>query len=54
MLKVKITNEEAEIRYTNWISLLIELIKPKNLFLIGGRGVAKSTDIIAKRTIDII
>lgn len=54
MPKIKITNEEAEIRYSNWISTLIDLIKPKNLYLFGGRGVAKSSDIIAKRAIDII
>lgn len=54
MPKIKITSEEAEIRYSNWISTLIDLIKPKNLYLFGGRGVAKSSDIIAKRAIDII
>lgn len=54
MPKIKITSEEAELRYSNWISTLIDLIKPKNLYLFGGRGVAKSSDIIAKRAIDII
>jgi len=34
--------------------MLIDLIKPKNLYLFGGRGVAKSSDIMAKRTIDVI
>jgi len=29
-------------------------MKPKNLYLYGGRGVAKSTDILAKRTIDVV
>lgn len=50
----KITPQEADIRYSNWISTLIDLVKPTNLFLFGGRGTAKSTDILAKRTIDII
>jgi hypothetical protein len=54
MPKIKITTEQADIRYSNWISTLIDLIKPANLYLYGGRGTAKSTDILAKRTIDVI
>lgn len=54
MPRIKITPDEAELRYSNWISTLVDLIKPKNLYLFGGRGVAKSSDIIAKRTIDVI
>ena len=54
MLRNKITAQEADIRYSNWISILIDLIKPTNLYLYGGRGTAKSTEILAKRTIDII
>ncbi len=33
--------------------MIIDLIKPKNLVFIGGRGTAKSTDIIAERSIDV-
>lgn len=33
---------------------MVDIIKPKNLYLVGGRGTAKTQDIIAKRTIDII
>lgn len=51
---MKLKPEEAEIRYSNWISTLIDLIKPSNLYLFGGRGTAKSTDILAKRSIDVI
>ena len=54
MPKFKITPKEGDIRYSNWISTLIDLIKPANLYLYGGRGTAKSTDILAKRTIDVI
>lgn len=50
----KLTSQEADIRYSNWIATLIDLIKPANLYLFGGRGTAKSTEIIAKRAIDII
>lgn len=49
----KVSVDDIEIRYANWIKLIIDLIKPKNLVFIGGRGTAKSTDIIAERSIDI-
>ena len=54
MSKNKVTHEEADIRYSNWIATLIDLIKPANLYLYGGRGTAKSTDILAKRSIDVV
>lgn len=54
MKKSKITAQDADIRYSNWISTLVDLIKPTNLYLYGGRGTAKSTEILAKRTIDVI
>lgn len=50
----KITSEQADIRYSNWISTLVDLIKPANLYFFGGRGTAKSTEILAKRSIDVI
>lgn len=52
--KIKLPSDEVELRYANWIKMVIDLIKPQNLYLIGGRGVAKSSDIIAERTLDII
>jgi hypothetical protein len=54
MKRIKITTENAEIRYSNWISTLIDLMKPTNLYLYAGRGTAKSTDILAKRLVDVI
>jgi hypothetical protein len=51
--KILVTEVETEVRFANWIKLVIDLIKPKNLVFIGGRGTAKSTDIIAERSIDI-
>ena len=50
----KPTPEEVEYRYSNWLSMMIDIIKPKNLYVVGGRGTAKTQDIIAKRSIDII
>lgn len=54
MPKIKITEEDAEIRYATWIKMLVDLVKPQNLYVVGGRGMAKSTEIIAERSIDVI
>jgi len=53
-MKNKISPEEFQIRYSNWVAQMIDIIKPKDLFVIGGRGISKTTDILAKRSIDII
>lgn len=49
-----LAGELVEIRFSNWLKMIIDLIKPTNLFLIAGRGTAKSTDILAERIIDIV
>ncbi|MEE3147858.1 MAG: hypothetical protein VX319_07265, partial [Bacteroidota bacterium] len=46
-------NANVEGRYGSWIKQAIDLIAPKNLFFVGGRGTAKSTDILAERTQDV-
>ncbi|MCX6250358.1 MAG: hypothetical protein NTX61_06365 [Bacteroidetes bacterium] len=54
MKKINIDPEQNEFRYSNWLSTAIDLMKPANLYLYGGRGTAKSTDILAKRIIDVV
>lgn len=54
MPKVKISEEEVDIRYSNWVSRMVDHIKPKNLFIEGGRGLSKTQDLMAKRSIDVI
>lgn len=49
----KVDTTELDVRYSNWLSLMIDLIEPKDLYLIGGRGTAKTQDILAKRMIKI-
>jgi hypothetical protein len=51
--RILTTETETEVRYANYVKMIIDLIKPKNLVFIGGRGTAKSTDIIAERSIDV-
>jgi len=52
--KIKAGPEEVQFRYSNWLSMMIDIIKPKNLYIVGGRGTAKTEDIIAKRSIDVM
>tara|TARA_R110002126_G_scaffold39767_3_gene117639 strand:- start:1089 stop:2774 length:1686 start_codon:yes stop_codon:yes gene_type:complete len=49
---VKIDNN-VEVRYTNWFSMMVQLIAPKNFFGIMGRGGGKTSDIVAKRSMMI-
>lgn len=45
---------EAEYRYASFIKQMVDLIGPKDLRLIAGRGTGKTADIIADRSIDVI
>ncbi|WP_196890380.1 hypothetical protein [Aureivirga marina] len=51
--KINLKDENLDIRYSNIVSTIIQLVKPKNLAVIGGRGTSKTTDIQATRTMDI-
>jgi hypothetical protein len=50
----KISDVNADRRYSTWIDLVIDMIEPKNLSLIGGRGTGKTASILAKRSIKVI
>jgi hypothetical protein len=52
-MPLKISDTNSDRRYTTWIELAIDLISPKNLFLIGGRGTGKTANILAKRSMKI-
>jgi hypothetical protein len=41
-------------QYANWLSLAIELIQPQNLYLVAGRATAKTSEIIAQRSMNIM
>jgi hypothetical protein len=54
MPKVKINSELIEKRYANWVSMFIDMVSPKDLYFIGGRGTAKTESILAKRSKEVI
>lgn len=48
--RVSHDDKDVELRYSNWISAVVDLIAPKNLYLVAGRATAKTGDIFAKRS----
>lgn len=53
--KIHVSPEDVLVRpqYANWLSMAIELVQPKNLYLIAGRATAKTSEIIAQRSLNI-
>ncbi|WP_378186887.1 hypothetical protein ACE939_00880 [Aquimarina sp. W85] len=51
--KIKKGADSLKKLFANWLSQLISMIAPQHLVAILGRGTGKTTDIIAKRLIDI-
>ncbi len=51
---IKADDPGVEFRYASWLKMLIDLIQPKSMFTPLGRGSAKTTDILAERSMDII
>ena len=52
--KLDIKSKRVGILYSNWLAQLVALIKPRNLFLIAGRGSGKTNDFFTERLIDMI
>jgi len=47
-------SNNVEKRFGSWLKQTIDLISPKNLKIVAGRGTAKTSDILADRAIDVI
>jgi len=53
-MRVSSHNIDVEERYASWLKMSVDLISPKNLYLVLGRGTGKTSDFIAERSMDII
>lgn len=51
--KIDKNADDVELRYSNWFSQLVSLMGTTFLYVIGGRGTSKSSEILAKRTQDL-
>jgi len=54
MKHISLENKDVEGRYGTWVKQMIDMIAPKHLRLIAGRGMTKTTDVIADRSIEVI
>lgn len=52
-IHVKTEYDDIELRYTNWLKCIHDLLQPKNSFMVLGRSTAKTTDFQAERSQDI-
>jgi hypothetical protein len=51
---MRLDREEHDIQFSNWVKTNIMLAKPRDLYLYAGRGLGKTTDIIAGRSEDVV
>ena len=47
-------SDDREMAFSNWVKTNIMLAKPRDLYLYAGRGLGKTTDILAGRSEDIV
>lgn len=52
-LKIDLKGEKVKLSFLSIISMITHLLKPKFLYLVLGRGTGKTTDILAKRIMDV-
>lgn len=50
---VSLDDDRVTGQYASWIKMTIDLIAPKDLYLIAGRATAKTSDIIAERSMAV-
>ncbi|SFU49008.1 hypothetical protein SAMN05216480_10535 [Pustulibacterium marinum] len=51
---VNLNDDFVQPIYANWLTITVDLISPKDLYLIAGRATAKTSEIIAKRSMNVI
>ena len=47
------SEQDVELRYSNWLAQTILMLQPKNLGLVAGRGGGKTTEIVSTRVQDM-
>ncbi|AQX08043.1 hypothetical protein [Elizabethkingia ursingii] len=52
-IHVKTDFDDVELRYTTWLKMVLDLMGPKNAFLVLGRATTKTTDFQAERSMDV-
>lgn len=52
--KLNPDSENVDTIYSNWLAQVVALIKPRNLYLILGRGGGKTNDFLTERLMDMV
>lgn len=52
--RVNIKSNKVALMFSNWLAQLVALLKPRNLFLIIGRGGGKTNDFLTERLMDMV
>lgn len=52
-MRINTEFDDIEVRYATWLKMVVDMMSPKNLFLVLGRGTGKTTDYLAERSMDI-
>ncbi len=52
--KIDLEEDGAEYRFASWLKQCIDMMQPKDLFLVIGRAGGKTTDIVAERMMDVV
>ena len=52
-IHVKTEFDDVELRYSTWLKMILDIMRPKNAFLVLGRATTKTTDFQAERSMDI-
>ena len=47
--KLNLKSNKVALMFSNWLAQLVALIKPRNLFLVIGRGGGKTNDCLTER-----
>ncbi|MGL5682567.1 MAG: hypothetical protein ACRDDZ_05855 [Marinifilaceae bacterium] len=53
-MKISVDEKKCATVYSNWVAQMAGLVKPKNLFLIAGRGSGKTNDFQTERFYDMV
>lgn len=51
--KLNLKDSKVAVLFSNWLAQLVALIRPRNLFLIVGRGGGKTNDFLTERIMDM-
>ena len=52
--RVNLDSQDVDVRFASKVKMLVDLIAPKDLYLVAGRATAKTSDIVAERSKAII